>query len=199
MQNFVYFLGDKETREVVVVDPAWRPDEILKAAQEEGLKIVGALVTHTHFDHVNAAQDLLKKLDIPIYIHDAEKNDVPIRLSSIKPTRGGDRIQVGNIEIEFIHTPGHTPGSQCFRVREALVSGDTLFINSCGRTDLPGGSPDEMYKSLNQTLKKLPDSTILFPGHNYADKPESTLGDEKRNNPYLLCENLEQFLSFKGF
>jgi len=197
MQNFIYFLGDAQTREVVVVDPAWDAGAILKAAEEENLKIVGALVTHTHFDHVNAAGKLLKKVDCPVYIHETEKNNVPIALSSIKPTKSGDRINVGGVEIEFIHTPGHTPGSQCFRVSEALVSGDTLFINSCGRTDLPGGDTEEMYRSLNQKLKKLPDSTILYPGHNYADRPTTTMGEQKENNPYLLCDTLKQFLAFR--
>jgi hydroxyacylglutathione hydrolase len=197
MQNYVYFLGDAESREVLVVDPAWEAGTILKAAEDEGLKIMGALVTHTHFDHVNAAGALLKKVDCPIYIHETEKNNVPIALSSIKPTRNGSRVKVGQIEIEFIHTPGHTSGSQCFLVSGNLVSGDTLFINSCGRTDLPGGNTEEMYHSLNHTLKKLPDTTILFPGHNYADRPQTTMGEQKKNNPYLICGTLEQFLAFR--
>ena len=111
MQNFVYFVGDRDTKEVVVVDPAWEPAALLKQAESEGLKIVGMLITHTHFDHVNEAQDLLKEVDCPVYIHETEKNNVPIALSSIKPTRGGDKIKVGSVQIEFVHTPGHTPGS----------------------------------------------------------------------------------------
>jgi len=198
MQNYVYLLGDSKSKEVVVVDPAWEPDVILKAAEDEGLKIVGALVTHTHFDHVNAADAILKKVDCPVYIHDKEKNDVPIALSSIRATKNGDSIKVGQVEVQFVHTPGHTPGSQCFLVHGNLVSGDTLFINACGRTDFPGGSMEEMYDSLNNKLKKLPDDTILFPGHNYADRPKTTMGEQKKNNPFLLCDTLEKFLAFRG-
>jgi len=144
-----------------VVDPAWEPDTIIKCAADEGLKIVGALVTHTHYDHVNAAQALLKTVDCPVYIHETEKNNVPIALSAIKPTKSGDKIQVGGVEIEFIHTPGHTPGSQCFYVQGNLVSGDTLFINGCGRTDLPGG--DKIHKVLHGTQFHLFDEEAV--GH----------------------------------
>ncbi|MFT5441440.1 MAG: glyoxylase-like metal-dependent hydrolase (beta-lactamase superfamily II), partial [Myxococcota bacterium] len=115
----------------------------------------------------------------------------------------GDVITLGGITIRLIHTPGHTPGSQCFLVEEAnqpgqLVSGDTLFLGSCGRVDLPGSDPEAMYHSLNHTLKKLPDETLLFPGHLYSAEGQSTMGQEKATNPMLRVTNLEMFLSFMG-
>jgi len=109
----------------------------------------------------------------------------------------GDVVDVGQVPVKFIHTPGHTPGSQCFLVGDALVSGDTLFIGSCGRTDLPGSDPAEMYYSLTQRLAALPESTILLPGHNYGG-PSSTLGDEKRGNPFMRYPSLSDFLRVMG-
>ncbi len=197
MQNFVYFIGDAKSREVVVVDPAWEVDTILKKAEEESLDIRGALITHYHFDHTNGIEDLLEARDVPVYVN---KRDVPyldFKHSNLKPVEGGHKLTVGGVEIEMIHTPGHTPGSQCFKVRSNLVSGDTLFIGACGRTDLPGGNAEELYRSLTERLAKLPDDTVLFPGHNYADEPASTIGREKRTNPYLMCDSLQNFLRFR--
>ena len=116
---------------------------------------------------------------------------------------GGDQLQVGDIRIRLLHTPGHTPGSQCFLVEEAgrpaqLVSGDTLFLGSCGRVDLPGSDPEAMYESLQGTLKKLPDETLLFPGHLYSADAQSTMGEQKQTNPFLRVASLENFLSFMG-
>ncbi|HLD56358.1 MAG TPA: MBL fold metallo-hydrolase, partial [Candidatus Omnitrophota bacterium] len=99
-------------------------------------------------------------------------------------------------EINFLHTPGHTPGSQCFLIGNNLVSGDTLFINACGRCDLPGGNAEEMYQSLTR-LAGLDENTILYPGHNYADEPTSTIKNEKRFNPYMQLTNLSDFLTYR--
>ena len=107
---------------------------------------------------------------------------------------GGDSTRVGNVDVTFLHTPGHTPGSQCFLVQGHLISGDTLFIGACGRCDLPGSSPEEMYASLTHTLAKLDDRTLVFPGHNYAPKAYSTIADKKRSNPYLQFQSLQDFL-----
>ena len=115
---------------------------------------------------------------------------------NIKKIEGGDKLKIGQVEITFLHTPGHTPGSQCFLVEHNLISGDTLFINACGRCDLPGGDAEEMYRSLNR-LANLDESTVLYPGHNYADEPTSTIGNEKRFNPYLQVAILDSFLKFR--
>jgi len=115
---------------------------------------------------------------------------------NIKKIEGGDKLKIGQVEIQFLHTPGHTPGSQCFLVGNNLVSGDTLFINACGRCDLPGGDAGEMYRSLNR-LASLDESTVLYPGHNYADEPTSTIGNERKFNPYMQSTNLDDFLRFR--
>ena len=116
---------------------------------------------------------------------------------------GGECIDLGGIRVRTLHTPGHTPGSQCFLVEEngapaRLISGDTLFLGSCGRVDLPGSDPEAMYHSLNTTLKALPDETLLYPGHLYSAEPSDTLGEQKRSNPFLRVTSLDQFLLFMG-
>jgi len=198
MENFVYLVGSKKTKEVFVVDPAWQVDTVLRIAKEEGLKIVGALISHYHFDHTNGIEELLQSADVPVYVN---KKDIPymtdVQKDVLKPVDAGTKVKAGDVEIEMIHTPGHTPGSQCFCVRDHLISGDTLFINACGRTDLPGGDAKQMYHSLTQTLMKMPDSTVLCPGHNYSDKPVTTMGEQKKHNPYLMCDSLENFLKFR--
>ncbi len=197
MENFVYLVGDADTREVFVVDPAWQVDTVLRKAKEDDLKIVGALISHYHFDHTNGIEELLESVDCPVYV---QKRDVPyvgVEAAQIKGMDGGDRVKAGSVEVELVHTPGHTPGSQCFHTRGHLISGDTLFIGACGRTDLPGGSAEELYYSLTQKLAKFDNATVLCPGHNYAERPTTTMGDEKRTNPYLLCDSLQNFLRFR--
>jgi len=207
MQNYVYLLGDPTTRQAAVVDAAWDVDAIVDAAQAEGYTITHDLVTHFHPDHlggdlmghsIRGAAELTAKVPAKIVVHKAE---VPFvhRLtglsdSDLTQVEGGDEIMIGNLKITLVHTPGHTPGSQCFLVGNALVSGDTLFIGSCGRVDLPGSNPEDMYRSL-ALLGGLPDETILCPGHNYADRPRSTIGDEKRTNMMLRFRSLADFLS----
>ena len=111
---------------------------------------------------------------------------------------GGDTLEVGDVEIRFVHTPGHTPGSQCFLVDGRLVSGDTLFVQGCGRVDLPGGDAEQLYESLTQKLAKLPDDTVLYPGHDYGHAPSAPLGDVRRDNPYLAIPTLERWMAVMG-
>lgn len=196
MQNYVYLVGDPNTREALVVDPAWDVDAVLKKANDEGYQVKGALITHTHFDHVNGLEDLLKKTDGTVYINKNEAEFLKGMKGNIRKTEGGDKIKIGNTEITLLHTPGHTPGSQCFLIDGNLISGDTLFINACGRCDLPGGNAEQMYQSL-KTLSELDERTILYPGHNYADEPTSTIGAEKKYNPYLQTANLNDFLKYR--
>lgn len=196
MENFVYLIGDAEKKQCVMVDPAWEVDRILKIAAADGMKVVAGLATHHHADHTNGIGDLAGKAGCPVYVH---KDDIPYLRqfkNEVKPSEAGMKLEVGDLTITFIHTPGHTPGSQCFLINNRLVSGDTLFINACGRCDLPGGNPEQMYESL-QRLGKLDENTILLPGHNYADEPTSTIGQEKKHNPYYQAHSLRDFLHFR--
>ena len=210
MQNFVYLIGDPVARECVVVDPAWEIDTIVETAQARGMTITGALVTHTHQDHVGGSlaswgmpgrvpgvEDLLGRVKAKVYVHKAEREFLRGFGSDVVAVDNHATLAIGRLTLTFMHTPGHTPGSQCFLIDGRLVSGDTLFIGSCGRTDLPGSDPAQMYESLTQRLAALPDSTMLFPGHNYGG-PSSTIGDEKRDNPFMRFASLGDFLRTMG-
>ena len=194
MGNYVYLVGDPNTREVAVVDPAWEVERILDLAQENDLTITSILITHSHFDHINGVEGLLNRTSARVFINKAEVEFMQAGWPGLVKVDSGETTRVGGVDITFIHTPGHTPGSQCFLVRDHLISGDTLFIGACGRCDLPGSNPEDMYYSLTQKLAKLDDRTIVFPGHNYAARPYSTIADEKCFNPYLQFQSLEDFL-----
>jgi glyoxylase-like metal-dependent hydrolase (beta-lactamase superfamily II) len=206
MQNFTYLIGDVATREALVVDAAWEIPGLIQLAEQDGFTITKALVTHYHQDHlggdfsgyhIQGAVELLERVKAKVYINKSEApflaRLVGLSASDIVKVEGGDKTTVGNIEVTFIHTPGHTPGSQCFLVDNKLVAGDTLFINSCGRIDLPGSSPEDMYYSLKK-LGELSDDTMLYPGHNYAEKPFATMAEQKRHNMFLRFQNLNDFL-----
>ena len=212
MQNFAYLIGDSTTHEALVVDAAWDVPAIVKIAEQDGYTINKALVTHYHQDHLGGdfqghkipgAAELLEQVKAKVYVNKAEapflNRIAGLSASDIVQVDGGDTTNVGNIKVTFIHTPGHTPGSQCFLVENCLVAGDTLFIGSCGRVDLPGSNPEDMYYSL-QTLSKLADETILYPGHNYAGQPSDTLAQQRRHNMYLhlSTKTLQEFMSVMG-
>ena len=216
MANLAYLVGSRTTREAVVVDPAWDVDVLLDRAEADGMKVVGALVTHYHQDHIGGELfgfsieglgRLLARSPVPIHVNAHEALGVR-RISGVSETdlvrhEGGDVVELGGVKVRLLHTPGHTPGSQCFLVEApgrpgSLVSGDTLFLGSCGRVDLPGSNPEHMYESLHGTLGKLPDETLLYPGHLYSAAPSSTMGEQKRTNPYLRVSRLDDFLTFLG-
>ncbi len=212
MQNFAYLIGDTATHEAIVIDAAWDIPKILLTAEQDGYTITQALVTHYHQDHlggdlfgthIQGVVELLEQVKAKVYIHKAESEFltrlVGLSVSDVVKVEGGDTTAVGDINVKFIHTPGHTPGSQCFLIENRLVAGDTLFINSCGRVDLPGSSPEDLYSSL-RTLSKLADETVLYPGHNYASQPFDTLGEQKQHNMYLhlSTKSRQEFLAAMG-
>ncbi len=186
MENFVYLVGAEGAKEVAVVDPAWDVAAIERAVKEDGKTISAALLSHCHPDHINGVPELLARHDIPVYAQRKElafSSDLRRMGDPIKGLAPGDAIQVGPLAIKALHTPGHTPGSQCFYAGGSLVSGDTLFIKGCG--------------TLSQVLMKLPEETRLFPGHDYAEVPVSTIAEEKRSNPYLRFLDLPSFVQYR--
>ena len=216
MANLVYLVGSNSTRECVVIDAAWNIGAILDQVEEDGMKLVGALATHYHQDHIGGSifgmdieglEALHARQPVPVHVnkHEAEGTARISGLSTgdIVGREGGDTMELGGVTVRFLHTPGHTPGSQCFLVEEASmqsapVSGDTLFLGSCGRVDLPGANPEHMYEALTGVLGKLPDETWLFPGHLYSQEAHSTIGEQKQTNPFMRVTTLEQFLAFQG-
>ncbi len=206
MANFMYLIGDPEKREALIVDPAWDVASLLDLAEEDGYRVAGALVTHYHPDHVGGdlwgtqVQGLAKLLEraaVPIYVNKHEADGVKIVTgvsdSDLRKVDDGDTVKLGEQEIRFLHTPGHTPGSQCFLIDGRLVAGDTLFVQGCGRVDLPGGDSEAMYHTLTGKLAKLPPETVLYPGHNYGPSPTSTIGDELESNYYLRIGSLDDW------
>ena len=198
MQNFIYLVGDPSTHEAAVVDPGWEIPQIVRTLAADGYRLTRVFLTHTHFDHVMGLGQLLAHADVPVHVHHREASNLPVAPSTLQPVGHGDTIHVGGVPVTVVHTPGHTPGSQCLLVEGRLLSGDTLFIRACGRCDLPGSDPRALYDSLTKTLTKLDDRTALYPGHNYAEVPISTLAKEKRDNPFLRIPTLEQFLHLVG-
>ncbi len=216
MANFAYLIGSRATRECLLVDPAWAVDALVDQAEADGMRVAGALVTHYHQDHVGGRifgteieglARLAARAPCPVHVnaHEAEgvRKVTGLSENDLRLHSGGDVLELGALRVRLMHTPGHTPGSQCFLVEEAgaagkLVSGDTLFLGSCGRVDLPGSDPEAMYHSLHDQLAKLPDDTILYPGHFYAAEPSGPMGEQKRRNPFLRASKLDDFLMFIG-
>jgi glyoxylase-like metal-dependent hydrolase (beta-lactamase superfamily II) len=210
MVNFVYLIGDRQTGEAVAIDPAYGVTDLLDILNAEGLRLTGVLATHHHPDHVGGSmmgyrieglQELLSKSDVPVHVNSNEAEWVR-RTTGLPGTDlvshdSGDVVTVGSVDIELVHTPGHTPGSQCFLVDGMLVSGDTLFLEGCGRTDLPGSDPDAMYESL-QRLASLPDNTAVFPGHRYSPQSAGTIEAIKQINYVYKPSTKEAWLTMFG-
>lgn len=201
MQNFSYIIGDKNSKEAVVVDAGWEADKLIEIAKKENLQIKKIILTHSHYDHIQKVDELASKTNAEVYFHEDDYNEIKsiIKNPNIKihKLKNNDEIYVGKIKIKVIHTPGHTPGAICLLAGNKLITGDTLFVNAIGRTDLAGGDSLKLFESL-QKLKKLDDKIEVYPGHDYGDIPFSTIGGEKKANPYFKCESKEQFLSLLG-
>lgn len=184
MGNFVYLIGDKKAKECALVDPAWDVDAVLKEAERDGMKVTAGILTHTHFDHANGAEELVRKTGAKIYVHEAEAKYLKEIQPHLVETREGSTLRIGDVEMTFLHTPGHTEGAQCVLVEDHLVTGDTLFVGACGRCDLPGGNENKMAQSLKR-LASLDGALKVFPGHAYGDADSSTIDRERRTNPFL--------------
>lgn len=210
MVNFVYLVGDREAGEAVAVDPAHGPGEVLDTLAADGMRLAGVLATHYHPDHVGGdlfgfavagLRELLDRCDVPVHV---QRDEAPFVTAvtgvadALVAHESGDVLMVGDIPIELLHTPGHTPGSQCFLVDGSLVAGDTLFLEGCGRTDLPGGDPEAMYDSLTRRLARVPDDVVLYPGHLYSAEPSANMGETRARNYVFRPRSLEDWLRLFG-
>ena len=197
MENFVYLLVDENTKSAAVVDPAWEVDKIVTAAKNLNVTITDVLLTHSHHDHINGLAELLNHYDAQTHILKSEADFWGEDINKPQIHHGGDTITLGKTEIEVMHTPGHTPGSACYRTGDDLITGDTLFVFGCGRCDLHGGDPEQMHNTLKHIRDDLPNSIIIHPGHNYSVQKTSTLGEETEGNPFMHFTEVDQFVRYR--
>lgn len=211
MVNYSYAIGDRDCKQAILIDPAHAPGELVAALAEDGMQLVGVALTHYHADHaggpisghhVAGIADLLATIDVPVHINRSEMEWVArstgVSRDAFVVHDGGDELNVGNIEITLLHTPGHTPGSQCLLVDNNVLTGDTLFLSGCGRTDLPGGDASTLYDTLTKTISKLPAFVSVFPGHAYDEPESSPIGTLLTTNPVLLPRERESWLALFG-
>lgn len=205
MGNFVYLIGDREKGVCIVIDAAWDIDGIIALAHADNMKIIAALATHYHPDHVGGhlwgfniegLAELIAKNPCKVHAHRLEKEGIltvtQLSTSDIVAHESGDIITAGDIAIEMLHTPGHTPGSCCFRIKNGLVSGDTLFLRGCGRVDLPGGNVEEMHRTIYERFTTIADNTVLYPGHFYGGEHDS-MSHVRKSNPVFKHLDLSSF------
>jgi len=197
MANIIYIITDNKSKESAIIDPAWDMSEVYKYIDENNLVLKKILLTHSHHDHINAIDEILMSYDLEIHINKKEKVFWKKEYDSFVINHGGDIIKLGETEIRSLHTPGHTPGSTCYHIGDDLIAGDTLFVFGCGRCDLHGGNPEEMFNTLKDIKISLDPKTIILPGHNYSIKRESTLQEEIQGNPFMKFNNLNKFVDYR--
>ncbi|MGH9082981.1 MAG: MBL fold metallo-hydrolase [Acidimicrobiales bacterium] len=211
MVNFAYAVGDRRSGEALLVDPAYAVGDLLDILAADGMRCVGVLASHYHPDHVGGelmgwsiegVASLLDRAQVPVHV---QRDELPwvTRATGVSPEHfvvhdSGDRVTVGGVEVVLVHTPGHTPGSQCFLVDGRLLSGDTLFLQGCGRTDLPGSDPLAMYESLTTRLSEVPDDTTLYPGHRYSAEASASMGTTRQANVVFGARTAGEWLASFG-
>jgi hydroxyacylglutathione hydrolase len=188
--NFSYIIADENSKEAAVVDPSFNADAVIRLLRDRGFEAKYVINTHQHTDHVAGNEDIRSAFGARIVAH---------KLSGVKKDISvvdGDIINLGSVSMKVLHTPGHTPDGICLLVDGKLLTGDTLFVGECGRTDLPGSSTEDMYKSLFHCIMKLDDKIEVYPGHDYGSRPYSTIGTERKTNYTLEKRGLKEFVEF---
>ncbi|HYK93357.1 MAG TPA: MBL fold metallo-hydrolase [Thermoplasmata archaeon] len=189
-QNFTYIVADAEGGEAAVIDPSFGIDPVLRGIDELSVKVRFILNTHSHPDHVAGNGEVKQRTGAKVVAHKVAP------LGQDVSVEDGSHVESGRVRFDVLHTPGHTPDSVLYLFEGHVATGDTLFVGECGRTDLPGGSPSQMYDSLFGPVIRLADATVVLPGHNYGATPTSTIGREKAENYVLRPRTREEFLRF---
>ena len=197
MENFVYLITDIKTKQAAVIDPAWDVDSISAKAKSLGITITDVLLTHSHHDHINGLEGILNDWDAQVHLLKQEADFWQANLSKPSLHHGGDDISIGSTDIKLLHTPGHTPGSVCYRLEQDIITGDTLFVFGCGRCDLNGGDPEQMFTTLKKMKAELPGNMIMHPGHNYAIKTTSKISEQIEGNPFMHFHKCEDFTEYR--
>ena len=192
--NFIYLLADTQAKRAIVVDPAWDASEIHAEIDRLGYTLQAIWLTHGHFDHTNAVSDLLAQHAVPLYLNRAMPAKWRPAADQIVEFTDGDVLHVGELAFDVLHTPGHSPDGSCFLHGDQLIAGDTLFIDGCGRCDLPDSDVHAMYQSIHNRLMKLPDETVIYPGHDYGPRPNDTLRNQKQSNRFMRAHSQEDFV-----
>jgi glyoxylase-like metal-dependent hydrolase (beta-lactamase superfamily II) len=197
MENFIYLVEDVTSKRCAVVDPAWDVPAITQLAEALGLNITDILLTHSHHDHINGIEALLERSAAQIHLLKPEYEFWSRSLEKPALHHGGDRIMLGDSEISVLHTPGHTPGSACYQIADQLITGDTLFVFGCGRCDLHGGDPEQMFHTLKNMKQQLDPAMTIHPGHNYAEKETSSLQEQIDGNPFMHFDEQDHFTRYR--
>lgn len=198
MENFIYVIEDHATKRAAIVDPAWDVDEILQLASLRGLNVTDILLTHCHHDHINGVEEVLNKYDAQLHLMKAENDFWSPGFIKPHTLHGGDKIMLGETEIEALLTPGHSTGSACYKIGNQLITGDTMFIFGCGHCRLGGSDPEVLFKTLSKLKTEMPADTIILPGHNYAPPKEtSTIAEQIEGNPFLHFDNAHDFIKYR--
>jgi hydroxyacylglutathione hydrolase len=191
--NFSYVIYNSATKEAAIVDPSFDASKTLNFIKQNNLNLKYIIITHYHFDHskdIASVKKAISSANVVASELDGKKLNEKVDIF----VTDGKKLSLGEINLQFILTPGHTPGGICILVdNKAIITGDTLFIGDCGRTDLSDGNINQMFKSLQEKIKPLPDNVIVYPGHDYGEKPFDTLGSQKKKNKTLLARNIEEF------
>jgi glyoxylase-like metal-dependent hydrolase (beta-lactamase superfamily II) len=200
LQNFCEVIGCPDTGQAALVDPAFEVDRLLRVATERGWSVTTILLTHTHDDHVAGLDEACAATGAVVRCHPLEVDAARRLAARVEPVGDGERIGVGTSEVVAIHTPGHVPGCVCFHLPDAsaVITGDVLFVGSCGGVNYAGSDPVAMVDSLRRKLGGLPEHTRIFPGHDYGPTPTSTLGWELAHNPAMVADTVEAFCAYKG-
>lgn len=199
MLNFSTVLASPRTGDCAIVDPAFEVDRLLREIERRGWRVSAILVTHTHHDHIDGVEALAAATGAPGYVGAGEMETLRRAApnATLHPIEGGATLVVGNERLTALATPGHTIDARSYYTGEAVITGDTLFVGGCGRTDFPGGDAPTLFGSL-QRLAALPEETRVYPGHDYGQTPTSTIGWEKTTNPYLRCQTVEEFVALRA-
>ncbi len=199
MQVFCYLVYDEEQKEGILIDPAGNEKELVEHLRQEGIKLRYIVNTHAHPDHTSGNRAIREATGASVVMHElddafSQRPEIimfsrTMGFDAAGPAdvrvKDGDELAFGNLKMKFLHTPGHTPGGCCILIDGNLFTGDTLFVGAVGRTDFPGGSYEQLIQSLQELVRKLPPQTVVWPGHDYGDSPQSTLKHEAETNPYI--------------
>jgi len=188
--TYTYIISSGKGREALIIDPVIeKTDEYIKILENLELKLVKVIDTHIHADHISGLNELNKKTNCTRIMG----NNSPSEVVDVK-VKDGEKVKIEDIELTALHTPGHTICSFSFFMKDRVFTGDTLLINGTGRTDFQGGSAKDQYDSIFNRLLKLPDQTVIYPAHDYNGKKNSTIIEEKKNNPRLQVNSIDEYI-----